>query len=128
MFGALAEFERSLIREAHACPTPTTSLHLGACGDIDYTAQRSALAKNMGFGLREKPVAAVPHSAGTIEAIAAEPKSIAESGAEPASVADKRKAVLPREATAWLPRSSASAAVASGRKSIGGRFRGRVDG
>jgi predicted transcriptional regulator len=49
----------------------------------NYAAQRSALAKNSGFGLREKPVAAVPASAGesetvagTIEAIAPEPASV----------------------------------------------------
>ena len=49
----------------------------------NYTAQRSALAKNIGFGLREKPVAAPPASAasiaavtGTIEVIAPEPASV----------------------------------------------------
>ena len=46
----------------------------------NYAAQRSALAKNIGFGLREKPIAAPPASAasiaavtGTIEVIAPEP-------------------------------------------------------
>src|ERR1700685_1216817 len=50
----------------------------------NYAAQRSALAKNSGFGLRGKPIAAVPASAGesqtlagTIEAIAAEPAGVA---------------------------------------------------
>ena len=35
----------------------------------NYAAQRSALAKNSGFGLREKPVAAPPASAAAIEAV-----------------------------------------------------------
>ena len=35
----------------------------------NYTAQRSAFAKNMGFGLREKPVAAPPESAAATEAV-----------------------------------------------------------
>jgi predicted transcriptional regulator len=49
----------------------------------NYAAQRSALAKNIGFGLREKRVAAPPASAaaieavtGTIEVIAPEPASV----------------------------------------------------
>jgi predicted transcriptional regulator len=49
----------------------------------NYAAQRSALAKNIGFGLREKPIAAPPASAaaieavtGTIEVIAPEPASV----------------------------------------------------
>ena len=48
----------------------------------NYAAQRSALAKNLGFGLREKRAAAPPASAaaieavtGTIEVIAPEPAS-----------------------------------------------------
>ena len=47
------------------------------------TAQRSAFAKNIGFGLREKPIAAPPASAaaieavtGTIEVIVPEPGSV----------------------------------------------------
>lgn len=61
----------------------------------NYTAQRSTLAKNLGFGLRETPVAAEPTGAeesetvvGAIELIVAEPVVIAtiEAGAaEPAS-------------------------------------------
>ena len=35
----------------------------------NYAAQRSALAKNSGFGLREKPIAAPPASAAAIEAV-----------------------------------------------------------
>jgi predicted transcriptional regulator len=35
----------------------------------NYAAQRSALAKNIGFGLREKPIAAAPASAAAIEAV-----------------------------------------------------------
>jgi predicted transcriptional regulator len=49
----------------------------------NYAAQRSALAKNIGFGLREKRAAAPPASAaaieavtGTIEVIAPEPASV----------------------------------------------------
>ena len=49
----------------------------------NYAAQRSALAKNIGFGLREKRVVAPPASAaaieavtGTIEVIAPEPGSV----------------------------------------------------
>ena len=33
------------------------------------TARRSAFAKNIGFGLREKPIAAPPASAAAIEAV-----------------------------------------------------------
>ena len=65
----------------------------------NYAAQRSALAKNLGFGLREKPVAAVPASAGESETVAGAIEAIA---AEPAGVAktkSKRKAVVaPRAA------------------------------
>src|SRR5271170_3920648 len=49
----------------------------------NYAAQRSALAKSIGFGLREKPVAAPPARAGTIEAVTSTIKVIAP---EPASV------------------------------------------
>jgi predicted transcriptional regulator len=35
----------------------------------NYTAQRSAIAKNIGFGLRGKPIAAPPARAATIEAV-----------------------------------------------------------
>jgi hypothetical protein len=35
----------------------------------NYAAQRSAMAKNLGFGLREKPIAAPPASAAAIEAV-----------------------------------------------------------
>src|ERR1700722_16358106 len=46
----------------------------------NYAAQRSAFAKNIGFGLREKPIAAPPASAAAIEAvievIAPEPPSV----------------------------------------------------
>jgi predicted transcriptional regulator len=65
------------------------------------TAQRSAFAKNIGFGLREKPIAAPPASAAaieavtdTIEVIAPEPArvdTIEVATVEPTSVA-KRKA------------------------------------
>ena len=67
----------------------------------NYAAQRSELAKNIGFGLREKPIAAPPASAAaieavtdTIEVIAPEPASvdtIEVATVEPTSVA-KRKA------------------------------------
>ena len=76
------------------------------------TARRSAFAKNIGFGLREKPVAAVPASAGesetvagTIEAIAAEPASVAKTKskrkevAAPRAAPGKRKPGRPRKAT-----------------------------
>ena len=74
----------------------------------NYAAQRSALAKNIGFGLREKPVAAVPASAGESETVAGTIEVIA---AEPASVAktkSKRKEVAappagPRETQARSP-------------------------
>ena len=49
----------------------------------NYAAQRSALAKNLGFGLREKPVAAVPASAAEIETVAGK---IEVNAPEPASV------------------------------------------
>ena len=49
----------------------------------NYAAQRSALAKNIGFGLREKPVAAPPASAAAIEAVTDTIEVIAP---EPASV------------------------------------------
>ena len=49
----------------------------------NYATQRSALAKKLGFGLREKPVAATTASAGESEAVAGTTKAIA---AEPASV------------------------------------------
>jgi predicted transcriptional regulator len=42
----------------------------------NYAAQRSAMAKNLGFGLREKPVAAVVASAAAIEMVAPEPASV----------------------------------------------------
>jgi predicted transcriptional regulator len=42
----------------------------------NYAAQRSAMAKNLGFGLREKPVAAVSASAAAIEVVATEPVSV----------------------------------------------------
>ena len=49
----------------------------------NYAAQRSAFAKNIGFGLREKPIAAPPASAAAIEAVAGTIEVIAP---EPASV------------------------------------------
>ena len=49
----------------------------------NYAAQRSALAKNIGFGLREKPIAAPPASAAAIEAVTDTIEVIAP---EPASV------------------------------------------
>src|SRR3984957_10227257 len=49
----------------------------------NYAAQRSAFAKNLGFGLREKPVAAVPASAGESETVAGK---IEVNAPEPASV------------------------------------------
>ena len=79
----------------------------------NYTAQRSAFAKNIGFGLREKPIAAPPASggesetvAGTIEAIAAEPASVAKpkskrkAVAAPRAAPAKRKPGRPRKTTA----------------------------
>jgi hypothetical protein len=41
----------------------------------NYAAQRSALAKNLGFGLREKSVAAVSASA-AVEVIAPDPENV----------------------------------------------------
>ena len=49
----------------------------------NYAAQRSAFAKNIGFGLREKPIAAHPASAAAIEAVTDTIEVIAP---EPASV------------------------------------------
>ena len=81
----------------------------------NYAAQRSALAKNIGFGLREKPVAAPPAGAAaievvtdTIEVVTVEPtsgtkrKAKAKSkvvAAAPAAPV-KRKPGRPRKATA----------------------------
>ena len=59
----------------------------------NYAAQRSAMAKNLGFGLREKPVAAVSASAAAIEVVATEPVSvdtIEVATVEPASVAMRK--------------------------------------
>jgi predicted transcriptional regulator len=42
----------------------------------NYAAQRSAFAKNIGFGLREKPIAAPPASAAAIEMVAAKSVSV----------------------------------------------------
>ena len=79
----------------------------------NYAAQRSALAKNLGFGLREKPVAAVPASAGESETVAGkievnapEPASVAKTKskhkavAAPRAAAVKRKPGRPRKKTA----------------------------
>jgi predicted transcriptional regulator len=70
----------------------------------NYAAQRSALAKNSGFGLREKPIAAVPASAGesetvagTIEAIAAEPAGVAKTKSKRKAVAAPRAAPVKRK-------------------------------
>ena len=52
----------------------------------NYTAQRSALAKNIGLGLREKPIAAPSASAAAIEAVTDTIEVIAP---EPASVRDR---------------------------------------
>jgi predicted transcriptional regulator len=49
----------------------------------NYAAQRSALAKNIGFGLQEKSIVAAPASAAAIEAVAGTIEVIAP---EPASV------------------------------------------
>jgi predicted transcriptional regulator len=61
----------------------------------NYAAQRSALAKNIGFGLREKRVVAPPASAAAIEAVTgtieATVDAIEVATVEPTSVA-KRKA------------------------------------
>jgi predicted transcriptional regulator len=61
----------------------------------NYAAQRSALAKNLGFGLREKRAAAPPASAapieavtGTIEMIAPEPASVIEMVAAKSATVD----------------------------------------
>jgi hypothetical protein len=59
----------------------------------NYATQRSAMAKNLGFGLREKPVAAVSASAAAIEVVATEPVSvdtIEVATVEPASVATRK--------------------------------------
>ena len=75
----------------------------------NYAAQRSALAKNMGFGLREKPIAATPPpSPGKIEAATVPPVSadpIDAAAHEAAGVAASRaktkgKAAAPPKATA----------------------------
>jgi predicted transcriptional regulator len=86
----------------------------------NYAAQRSALAKKSGFGLREKPVAvpanaresevlAAPSaSALTIDAVAPEPANVDKSKAKtkskvvaaPPTVPVKRKPGRPRKATA----------------------------
>jgi predicted transcriptional regulator len=90
----------------------------------NYAAQRSALAKNIGFGLREKPVAAPLASAAAIEAVTGtieatvdtievatvEPTSVAKGKAKAKAkskgvaaapaVAVKRKPGRPRKATA----------------------------
>jgi hypothetical protein len=79
----------------------------------NYAAQRSALAKNLGFGLREKPVAPVPASAGESETVggkievnAPEPASVAKTKskhkavAAPRAAAVKRKPGRPRKKTA----------------------------
>ena len=70
----------------------------------NYAAQRSALAKNSGVGLREKPIAAVPASAGesqtlagTIEAIAAEPAAVAKTKSKRKAVAAPRAAPVKRK-------------------------------
>ena len=69
----------------------------------NYTAQRSALAKNMGFGLRQKPVAAPPASAGTIEAVTSTIEVIApEPVSEPTS-GTKRKAKAKSKVVAAAP-------------------------
>jgi predicted transcriptional regulator len=89
----------------------------------NYAAQRSALAKNIGFGqLRKKPVAvvpvradesevvaAVPASADTIEVAAPEPANVAKSNAKvkarskvvasPPAARVKRKSGRPRKVT-----------------------------
>jgi hypothetical protein len=49
----------------------------------NYAAQRSAFAKNIGFGPREKPIAAPPASAAAIEAVT---DTIEVNVPEPASV------------------------------------------
>ena len=76
----------------------------------NYTARRSAFAKNIGFGLREKPVAAVPASAGesetvsgTIEAIAAEPASVAKTQSQDQAQGGRGPAGGPGETQARSP-------------------------
>ena len=74
----------------------------------NYTAQRSALAKNMGFGGRQKPLAAPPPSPVEIEAATVPPVSadpIDAAAHEAADVAASRaksesKVAVPTEATA----------------------------
>ena len=71
----------------------------------NYAAQRSALAKSFGFGLQEKPIAAVPASAGESEAVAAVPASadtIEVVAPEPASVS-KSKAKVKSKVVAAPP-------------------------
>ena len=63
------------------------------------TAQRSAFAKNMGFGLREKPVAAPPASAAAIEAVT---DTIEVATVEPTS-GTKRKAKAKSKVVAAAP-------------------------
>ena len=72
------------------------------------TAQRSAFAKSIGFGLREKPIAAQPASSAAIEVVTVEPtsgtkhKAKAKSNVIAAAPAApvKRKPGRPRKATA----------------------------
>ena len=79
----------------------------------NYAAQRSALAKNIGFGLREKPiaavpvradesevVAAVPASSDAIEVVAAEPAIAAKSNAKAKAKAKSKEVAAPPVATA----------------------------
>ena len=75
----------------------------------NYAAQRSALAKNIGFGLREKPIAATPPpSPGKIEAATVSPVSADPIDAAAHNAADvaasraktKGKVAVPPEATA----------------------------
>ena len=69
----------------------------------NYAAQRSAMAKNLGFGLREKPVAAVLASADTIEmagpATVAKSKAKKKAAATSPQAATKRKPGRPRKMT-----------------------------
>jgi predicted transcriptional regulator len=75
----------------------------------NYAAQRSALAKKIGFGLREKPIAATPPpSPGKIEAatvppVSADPIDAAAhnaAGVAASRAKTKRKVAVPPEATA----------------------------
>jgi hypothetical protein len=93
-------------------PAPAVSIRKSVTPDYfapNYAAQRSALAKKIGFGLREKPIAATPpQSPGWIEAatvppVSADPIDAAAhnaAGVAASRAKTKRKVAVPPEATA----------------------------